>query len=163
MNTNKNKDINELLGRFYPADEAAKAARDIRSGDELLSKNPAPLPRPALLADIKTQMLLAYHRRQRTHQRRYIYGSMGMAASLAVVCGMAWLYIAGIGVGNASQASLGNPTFYTAATEEIASITTQLDQIEDSAIAIKATDSEPSSPAEFQTDIANLESSIWKG
>jgi hypothetical protein len=163
MNTNKDKNLNELLSSFYPADEAAQCARDIERGDELLSKNPAPLPRPALLADIKTQMLLAHYRKRRAHRLHYVYSSVAMAASVAVVCGLAWFYIAGSVGTTSNQLAVNNPAFYNTATEEITSITTQLEQIEDSASAIKAVDLDSSLPAGLQADISALETSIWKG
>jgi hypothetical protein len=161
MNTNKNKDINELFGGFFPADEAARVAEDIRRGDELLSKNPAPLPRAALLADIKTQMLLAHYRKRRAHRLHYVYGSMAMAASVAIVCGLAWFFMAGSGTSDLGMAM--EPRSFVSINENINSVTAQLDQIQDSATVLTSADSDLASPAEYQADITNLESSIWKG
>jgi hypothetical protein len=161
MNTNKNKDINELLGRFFPADEAARVAEDIRRGDELLSNNPAPKPREALLADIKTQMLLAHHRKQRAHRLHYVYGSMAMAASVAIVCGLAWMFMMGGSSGTIDLKPFTDAT-WKPVTEDIATITTELNQIENTAIAIKAVDFD-AAPAEYQADVAAFETSLWKG
>jgi hypothetical protein len=161
MNTNKNKDINELLGKFFPADEAARVADDIRRGDELLSKNPAPLPRAALLAKIKTQTLIAHHRKQRAHRQHYIYGSMAMAASVMIICGLAWIFLIGGGSGIIDIKPFTDAT-WKPVTEDIATITTQLNQIENTAIAIKAVDFD-AAPAEYQADVAAFETSLWKG
>jgi hypothetical protein len=163
MNTNKDKNLNELLDSFYPVDLAAEYARDIERGDGLLSKHPAPLPRPALLADIKTQMLLAHYRKRKAHRLHYVYSSVAIAASLTIVCGLAWFYIAGTVGTTSNQLAVNNPAFYNTATEEIASITAQLEQIEDSASAIKAVDLDSSLPAGLQADVSALETSIWKG
>ena len=161
MNTNKNKDINELLGRFFPADEAARVADDIRRGDEILSKNPAPLPRAALLADIKTQMLLAHHRKHRAHRLHYVYGSMAMAASVAIMCGLAWIFM--VGTGTSEITAEPGSGWFTPINDSINSVTAQLDQIQDSATVLTSADSDLASPVEYQADIASLESSIWKG
>lgn len=158
---NKDKNLNELLGSLFSADEAARCADDIRRGDELLAKSPVPLPRPELLADVKTQMLLAYHRGQRSHHMRHVYGSAAMAATFAIVCGLVWFYIAGTGTSDPGLAM--EPASIAPISENIKSVTAQLDQIEDSVTAITAADTDLSSPAEYQTDIANLETSLWKG
>jgi hypothetical protein len=158
MNTNNNKDLNELLGSLFAADEAGKVRKDIRKGDELFAKNPVPLPRPELLADIRTQMLLAHHRRRKAHRSRYLYGSVAMAATVTIVCGLAWFIMVG-----ATPADLGlpvEPAYLTPITENIQSVTAQLDQIADT---IAEVDSETTVPVEYQTDIANLETSLWKG
>jgi hypothetical protein len=159
---NRDKNLNELLGSLLGADEAGKCAEDIRRGDELLAKNPVPLPRPRLLADIKTQMLLAHYRKRHTHRLHYVYSSVAIAATFAVVCGLAWFYVAGTG----TVVDLGlamEPASIAPVSENIQSVSAQLDQIEDSVTALTAADTDLSSPAEYQTDIANLESSLWKG
>jgi hypothetical protein len=163
MNTNKDKDLNELLAKLYGSDEAARAADDIRRGDELLARYPVAKPRPELLADIRTQMLLAHHRRRRAHRLHYVYTSLALAASLAVVCGLAWFYMAGSASGPTNHVTMGNPAFYSSTTEEIATITSQLDQIESSVTAVKTLDADLSLPADLQADVSALEASIWKG
>jgi hypothetical protein len=155
---NKDKNLNELLGGLFPADEAGRCAKDLRDGDELLAKNPVPLPRPELLADIKTQMLLAHHRKRHTHRLHYVYSSVAIAATFAIVCGLTWFYVAGTGTVDLGLAM--EPASLTPISENIQSMTAQLDQIQD---CITEVDSDSTAPAEYQTDISNLESSIWKG
>jgi hypothetical protein len=155
---NRDKNLNDLLGDLFPADEAARCQEDIRRGDELLARNPVPLPRPELLADIKTQMLLAHHRKRQAHRLHFVYSSVAIAASLAIVCGLAWFYMAGTGTSDLGLAI--EPSSIQPVSENIQSMTAQLDQIED---YISAVDSDSTAPAEYQADIANLESSLWKG
>jgi hypothetical protein len=155
---NKDKNLNELLGKLLSAEEAAACRKDIARGDELLAANPVPAPRPELLADIRSQMLLAHHRKSRRHRMHVVYSSVSMAASLAVICGAAWFYVATTGSTGPSLAI--EPASITPITENIQSVTAQLDQIEDT---IAQVDSDSTTPAEYQADIANLESSLWKG
>jgi hypothetical protein len=160
METNKNKNLNELLSSLYTAAEAGKCADDIRKGDELLARCPAPLPRPALLADIRSQMLLAHYRKRKAHRVHFMYGSAAMAASVALVCGLAWFFIFGTSDSDMGTGVSFETSQFLPVNENIKSVTAQLDQIQDT---ITAVDSDTTVPVEYQTDIANLESSIWKG
>jgi hypothetical protein len=155
---NRDKNLNELLAGLMAADEAAACREDLRKGDELLARAPLPRPRPELLADIKTQMLLAHHRKRHAHRLHFIYGPIAVAASLAIICGLAWFYVAGTRTSDLGLAM--EPTSLAPISENIQSVTAQLDQIQD---YITEVDSDSTAPAEYQTDIANLESSLWKG
>jgi len=54
MNENQKIDeLKELLSGFMDTEEAAKAADEIRTGEQILADNPAPQPGSELLRDIK--------------------------------------------------------------------------------------------------------------
>ncbi len=165
MDTNKYKDLGELAGRFYPAEEAAECQEDIRRGDEMLEKHPAPAPRAELLADIRTQMLLAHRRSRRSHIMHRVYATVGLAACIAIIGGLAWLFAGGRGgsSGNGAEyAQMRTFPVIAEATQKISTFTSELDVIEDSVAAIQTVDFD-SGPAGYQTAITTLEASLWKG
>ena len=161
MNTNRDKDLNELLGKLLGADEAAQCAEDIRRGDELLARNPVPAPRPELLADIKSQMLLAHYRKRRSRRLHHIYAPVAVAACLALIFGLVLFFMSGNG---ASDQLMTNHNFagMDEANQNIVTYTSELNQLDDSATAIMAVDFD-ATPAGYQSTVAAFEASLWKG
>ncbi len=80
--TDKNDNLEELLGGFLGEAEAGGAAADIRGGDVLLSEYPAPQPDARLLEEIKVKVgdslgaAAAARRRVRRGCRRFCGGGI---------------------------------------------------------------------------------------
>ena len=53
----KNKEnLDELLTAFVDPSEAAKAEKDIRTGRRIFTDNPAPQPKPDVIAALKSRV-----------------------------------------------------------------------------------------------------------
>ncbi|HSV27469.1 MAG TPA: hypothetical protein VLH60_06205 [Sedimentisphaerales bacterium] len=161
MDTNRNKNLSELLKKFCSADETQKCADDIRHGDEIFARHPAPAPRPALLADIRSQMLLAHSRTRKARQMHRVLASVAMAAAIVVVGGLAWIFM-DTERPAPEPLTLRNFPVIAQATREIGTFVSELDLIEDSVQAIQTVDFD-SSPVGYQSTVASFEAMLWEG
>jgi hypothetical protein len=84
MNDSGKENLKELLAGFMDEATAREAAQDIEKGDELFRSNPAPQPSEALLAEVRTKMMLAAKRRQVITLHRRIWAAAGVAAAIII-------------------------------------------------------------------------------
>ena len=84
MDKNK-QNLDELLNAFMDAPQAAKAAKDIRTGRRIFKDNPAPLPEPDVIAAVKSRVAsrLRAHNKHKAF-RRMIYKTAAVAAIIVV-------------------------------------------------------------------------------
>jgi hypothetical protein len=80
-----NKDINELIAKFYDA-KMSLGNEDITAGERIFKSNPAQLPSYVLSADIKEVMFAAVQK-NRQHTYRLICQYAAAAAVIIVVFG----------------------------------------------------------------------------
>jgi hypothetical protein len=88
-----NEDLDSLLAGFLDAEEARRAAADIRSGDRLLSELAAPRPGAGLLADINGKVAAALVAQRRRVRHRI--GRAVAAAAAVIVVGSVLLFFSG--------------------------------------------------------------------
>jgi len=84
MNDSGKENLKELLAGFMDEVSAREAAQDIEKGDELFRANPAPQPSEALLAEVRTKMMLAARRRQAVTLHRRIWAMAAVAAAIMI-------------------------------------------------------------------------------
>jgi hypothetical protein len=89
MNDSGKENLKELLAGFMDEASAREAAQDIEKGDELFRANPAPQPSEALLAEVRTKMMLAAKRRQAVTLHRQIWAAAGVAAAIMITLAVA--------------------------------------------------------------------------
>ncbi len=91
--SDKNDNLEELLGAFLGEAEAGAAAADIRGGDVLLNEYPAPQPDARLLEEIKVKigdsLAVAAARRR---QAKWIGRAVAIAAAVIVVASVLLLW-----------------------------------------------------------------------
>ena len=86
MSSEDRDNLKELFGVFMGAEEAREAAEEVRAGDELLARYPAPEPSEEVLLRIKAETAAQLARRKRVRLwRKRVSEALGVAAMLVVV------------------------------------------------------------------------------
>lgn len=85
MNDQDKKNIEELLGKFSDAEQAAQAADEIQKGEEIFRLNPAPEPDNGLIKDIKAEIVRQLRHQRATHFAPVTYKTAAIAAGLVIL------------------------------------------------------------------------------
>jgi len=85
MDTQNEENLKELFERFVDADQADSSAEDIRKGEEILRRYPAPEPRRELIAGIKAETARALLRRKASAFKRMAYRAAAVAAVFIIL------------------------------------------------------------------------------
>ncbi len=81
----KNKNIDKLLAKFFPPDQAEQIKNDFVSADALFEKFPAPLPAQQTIADIKQKINRQLETRRRINWTAVLAKTAAVAAAIVIV------------------------------------------------------------------------------
>ncbi|MGA2915970.1 MAG: hypothetical protein ABSE89_08105 [Sedimentisphaerales bacterium] len=81
----KNKNIDELLSKFFSPDQAEQIKKDFASADALFEKSPAPAPTNQTLADIKQKIAHQLENQKRINWPTVLLKTAAVAAIIIIV------------------------------------------------------------------------------
>lgn len=84
MNNRQNENLEELFGQFLSAEEADKAVKEYRAGEQILERYPAPVPSRKLIEDIKLQVEGTLVLQRSAIKRHTLYKYAAMAAMVVI-------------------------------------------------------------------------------
>ncbi len=82
----RNKNIDELLSKFFSPDQAEQIKNDFASADTLFEKFPAPDPSQQTLADIKQRIIRQLENRKRISWTAVFAKTAAVAAIVVIIC-----------------------------------------------------------------------------
>ena len=85
MKERKEENLEELFEKLLNAEDAEKAAEDIREGERILGNNPTPEPAEELITNIKTEIAGRLHYRKENAFRKAVYKTMAIAAGFILI------------------------------------------------------------------------------
>lgn len=173
MEDRNKENLRELFEKFFNAEQAESCVEDIQKAEQILRDHPAPEPDDMLIANIKAEIALRLHA-SRTHRiRRIIYEAVGAAAVIIFVAsvGLQLFQKNGPNSGEDYYASIIPPKIWesndiTADDEDLATFTTQIEQIEDEVQTLQSgqeVSNSDSSIEEMEMELIEINSDFWKG
>lgn len=172
MNERNQEELRELLERFLSAEQADKAADDIREAEQIFGENPAPEPRGELVAQIKSQIAESLSvRRRATTFRKMAYRAAAVAAAIIV------LSIISIGLLEREDTGPGEsiPLLSPAVWEgddimvddvDMASFTAEIEQIEGELLTLQLGENGGNgerAASELEMELIAVEGDFWQG
>ena len=170
MANDKDKNLDELLARFYNEADARQFKDDIDSGDELLASFPAPAVSVELIDNLKAQINANMARRP-----RYLYYKIAAASAVAALI---IIIINLLPTTRPSQTprttmtvdtALDNSGIFRETDADLALFSAEFEQIETSLLALKLEetingyDYITDSIDELETKLIEMETIFWKG
>ena len=80
-----NENLEELLAKFYDAAEAKQAAQEILKAEQILRTSPAAKPSEALIANIKSQIVMRLAQRRASARRLVLARAVAVAAVFVIL------------------------------------------------------------------------------
>jgi hypothetical protein len=166
--------IEELLKKFLGAEQARKAAEEIRQGDKLFELNPAPEPSESGISNIKAGLAERLSGPKRTVSRAGIYKAI-VAAAAVILWGWVTIQFLGLsqpesGMEKTIVAESADETWSSwdeeEADTEIASLDEEIDQIEGSILALRLGEQDSVNGAmlaDIETELVEVDNFFWKG
>jgi hypothetical protein len=168
MNGRNEENLKELFERFVEAEQAEKAAEDIRKGEQILRENPTPQPSDELIANIKTEIAASLLYKKENAFRRTAYKTMAVAA------GFILLAVIGVklfekGKGEAERvASDSTAPKAVWESESLAdeTLTDEIEQVENDLLAMQFGENGGNgyeAVTELEMELTEINSDFWKG
>lgn len=174
MNNRNQENLRELFEKFFNAEQAESCVEDIRKGEQILREHPAPEPDDVLIADIKAQIALRLQARRAHHFRRVLYEVVGAAAAIIIITTVSLQLFQQKNVrkpGEVAHASLLPTSIWesddiTTDDQDLATFTTQIEQIEDEVQTLQSgqeVGNSESTIEELEMELVEINSDFWKG
>ena len=168
MSDQKDENLNELFEQFYSPVQAKQAADDVREVEQIFSRNPAPEPDKALIADTKSGITQTLQQRS-----AFSFKAVAVAAviTVAAVVGVTFFQRVRHGPEKAFYAAAIPETVWetddlTTEDSQLAIVTTELAEIEDQILAVHSAENGGNGQyrlAELETELMEIDSDFWKG
>ena len=169
--TENRENLDELLSRFFDELQTHEVAEDIRKGDKLLASFSAPVCDQAVIGNIKAEIKEQLKARKRQQKVRSIFNRVAVAAVIIVFA------IAGVRFFPASEhrsltISKSGVDFtwddqsVSNGYEQFATLTSQIDEIEASMLAIRLDEYEAESGiilTDLEVEMVEINGDFWKG
>jgi len=174
MEERNQENLRELFENFFDAEQAESCVEDIQKAEQMLREHPAPQPDDMLIANIKAEIAMRLQAGRALHFRRIIYEVVGAAAAVIFIAAVSLqLFVEKdtTELGEVFYASLIPAAIWesndiTAADENLAVFTAQIDQIEDEVMALQSSEKAgngDSTLAELEMELVEINSDFWKG
>lgn len=172
MDNRKNKNLDELLARFYGKD-AKEVAEDIAEGERILRNYPAPTPDDETMILLKAKVAKAVAANKERSLRRTNYRMVAFAAAIIVVAftGVALLVSRPVGQKQAATTvkvtkavSQNYEFFYD--DEEMATLNAEVKRVGDEVAELEtgiASEDLDISWMDIEMRLIDIESNFWKG
>lgn len=159
--------LEKLLGRFYDEEQAVRAVSEIEAGDAFLAAGASLLPRPEVIARIKTSLeqRLAVRAKRKIVSRRILTAAAAClvaAISLLWVVGHHWI------LSSESPVALGTSDLQEFFSDDaVSEISSTLDDISEQLYAGETAGKENSWETEVGNEIEEMtlivQADFWKG
>ena len=161
------ENLDELLSKFFTADEKVAAAKDILIGDEILLSHPAAEPSEDVLAGIQTDIAIRLEQKRIRQSRISLYKA---AAAVAVFTAIAWVGVQFFAVEEADDfvisAQVWESSDLAADDPELAALAVEIEEIVSGIAAVQlGEDSEVNGDLliEAELELMEIETTFWEG
>ncbi len=169
MDRRNGEDLRELFERFVDGEQAKEAAEDIKRGEQMLRRWPAPEPRAEFLALIKAEMGARLAHRRSRQLRWFASRAAGIAAAI-VIAASVWTAV-NRDVGPSVMVASLIPTAIWEGENIVlddlglASLNAEVEGIENEVRALQQDGSRSSESAvdEVEMELLAIEGEFWKG
>jgi len=170
MNTRKNKNLNELLARFYGS-EARKVADDIAEGERILRKYPDPKPDEETIILLKTKVAKAVvvHRERALRQTYYRVATFAAVVIVIAFVSVQWLEhrpIESVRVATTVTSDVSEDNGFFNGETELETLSAEVEQVGDEIMALDfgvASEDLDSEWIDVEMGLIDIESDFWKG
>jgi hypothetical protein len=174
MNNRNQENLRELFEKFFDAEQAESCVEDVRKGEQILREHPAPQPDDVLIADIKAQIAIRLQTR-RAHRLRWVLCEVAGAAAAILIIATVSLQLfqpkeirkpGEIAHASLIPASIWESDDITTDDQDLATFTTQIDQIEDEVKTLQSgqqVGNSESTIEELEMELVEINSDFWKG
>ena len=173
MNGQNKENLKNLFEKFLNSKEAEKAADDIRKGEQMLRKYPAPEPDRGLIADIKTEVTAGLLRKKTNAFRKTVYKVTAVAAAVIIITAISVrLFEKGAGVPEKVIAGAVIPEAIWESEDladddaDLAILAAEIEQIEEEILASRLGENGGNGGediTELEIELIAINSDFWKG
>lgn len=168
MNDRNEENLRDLFERFDDSEHAAEAVDDIRRGDQILRRWPAPEPSDELLERIKSEMAGRLVRSGRRHVRWFASRAAGIAAAFVITASVWTGLHRSPGVVNAASlipTAIWESDNIAADDLRLATFTAEVERIENElkSLLLDESGSDKSILDEAEMELIDLQGEFWKG
>ena len=169
--TENYENLDEILSRFLDKHQIHEAAEDIRLGEELLASFGGPAPDKAVIDGIKTQIEVHLRVRRKRRLVRSMFYRVAVAAVIVVLAKSGARFFTqperkATGVASAAYASIWDDENGPAGDEQLAALTTEIDEIEASMLAIRLGEDGAGGDTlltDLEVEMTEINGDFWKG
>jgi len=162
----KNKNIGELLSKFFPPDHAEQIKNDFASGDALFEKFPAPNPSQQTLTDIKQKIT-----RQLENQKRIRWTAVLVktAVAAAIITIASAVILLNFNQKKPNQYTKNEHQATLWQNEEISTFDAEIEQLNSELLAINLGEETGANGIltdrvdQLELEIIETENTFWKG
>jgi hypothetical protein len=174
MENQNEENLEQLLGRFLDAEQARKAADEIKQGDKLFALHPAPEPDKRLIASIKGRVAARLSRSQAAGYKAKAYKIAAVAAAIIILSLVGLQFFKQSrpepGIERTTVAESSHETWSgwdeTDADVELADLTEEIDQIEGNILALRLGEQDSVNGTvlvDIETEMVEIDNFFWKG
>jgi len=166
MSDKNEENLKGLFEKFFDPAEAEKMTEDIRGGEEILKRHPAPRPADTLIADIKAKVSQAALRQRKINLYRKLAYRMVAAAAAIIV-------LVSITAKLAEKTQPEKPVTASASPKmiwddkDLTTLTTEIEQAEDDVFALRTDQNgngyKETELTELEINVTEISSNFWKG
>ncbi|MHC4338081.1 MAG: hypothetical protein ACYSTG_09105 [Planctomycetota bacterium] len=173
MNERNEENLKDLFEKFVDAEEAEKAAEDIRKGEEILSAHPGPEPDGEVIAGIKAEVARELLGRKTRVTKRVVYKVAAVAAAFLIVAAVSVKLFerGGEEQGKVVTASILPSAIWesedlAADDVDLAILTAEIREIEEDALALQLGENGGNGHIdleELEIELMEISNDFWKG
>ncbi len=172
-NYRNKEDSRQLFAKFLDPEQAAQAAQDLRTGEQILRQYPAPGPDNRTIADIKLKISGALLRKRTNKHKEIACKAVVAAAAVIIVSALTITLIEKAAV--ESETTAYSPKIAHVIWEsdnvadddaDLALLTAEIEQIESRHLALRLGENGGNGHtevAELETELIEINSDFWKG
>jgi len=165
--SNKNEEnLKGLFEKFSDPAEAEKMTEDIRRGEEILRRHPAPQPADTLIVDIKAKVSQAALRQRKINlYRKLAYRMVAAAAVIIVLVSITTKLVEKNKPEKSVTASAGSKMIWD--DTDLTTLTTEIEQAEEDILALNTDQNgngyKETELTELEINVTEISSNFWKG
>ncbi len=174
MKKQNDENLEQLLEKFLGTEEAQKAAKEIRQGEELFAQHPAPELDERQLASLKAQISARLSKPRATFSAARVFKIAGVAAAVIIFgwVGLQFFELSRpepriertVAVEGVRRTWSGWDE--TEVDTEMAGLVEEIDQIESSIFALRLGEQDSANGtilADIETEMVEIDNVFWKG
>lgn len=166
MNDENKENLKELFEKFLDPQQARQATEDVRQGEQILSKYPAPVPDEKLVDDIKAKISKTLLHRKPTAFKYTAYRIAAAAVLIVLTSISVKLFDEAPAASVRIPAAIWESDDIAADDAELAVLTAEIEQIESELLALQLGDNGGNGSGavtDLEMELVEINSDFWKG
>ncbi len=172
-NYQNKEDPRQLFEKFLDPEQAGQAAQDLRTGEQILVRYPAPAPDNRTIAGIKLKISGALLRKRANKHKQIGYKAVVAAAAVIIVAALTITLVEKAAVESETAAYSSKIAKVIWDSDNVADddadlalLTAEIEQIESQHLALQLSENGGNGHtevAELETELIEINSDFWKG